>query len=106
METKYIEDDRYKSAQKRVKEIKGFYVHFMVYLLVNLFIITGSSWDRGFFEGFLDPANYITALFWGIGIVAHWAAVFGSGLFLGRKWEENKIKEFMEKEKQEKKKWE
>lgn len=106
MDAKYLDNDRYKSAQKRVKEIKGFYVHLLVYLLVNLFIITGSSRGRGVFEGFLDPSNYITALFWGIGIAAHWASVFGSNIFLGRKWEEKKIQEFMDQEKQERKKWE
>lgn len=106
METNYIENDRYIAAQKRVKEIKGFYVHLLVYFLVNIFIIAGSSWERGFLEGFLDPANYITALFWGIGLAAHWISVFGPSLFLGRKWEERKIKEFMDQEKQERRKWE
>lgn len=106
MEAKNFESDSYKAAQKRVKDIKGFYIHLLVYVLVNLFIITGSSWRNGFFEGFLDPGNYVTAVFWGIGVLAHWASVFGSNLFLGRKWEERKIKEYMDQEKQERKRWE
>ncbi len=54
----------------------------------------------------MDISNYATVFFWGIGLLAHWASVFGSGLILGRKWEERKIKEFMDREMQEKRKWE
>ena len=38
----YNPDDRYNLAYKRVKRIKGFYVHALVYVLVNLFIIASS----------------------------------------------------------------
>ncbi|UJH92013.1 2TM domain-containing protein [Antarcticibacterium sp. 1MA-6-2] len=78
MENRYIENNRYKAAQKRVKEIKGFYVHLLVYILVNLFIILGGSWDESFSSRFLDLENYITAFLWGIGLLAHWAGVFGT----------------------------
>lgn len=100
------ENDRFKAAQKRVKEIKGFYTHLLVYLLVNIFLIVGGSREGVMLSGFLDLSNYITAFFWGIGLLAHWATVFGSNFFLGKKWEEKKIQEFMEQEKIESKRWE
>lgn len=99
-------DELYKIAQKRVKEIKGFYVHLLVYVLVNVFLFIASSRNGDFFAEVKDVNNYLTALFWGIGIIAHAASVFGSGLILGKKWEEKKIEELLEKEKQEMKKWE
>lgn len=99
-------DELYKMAHKRVKEIKGFYLHLLVYLLVNAFLIVAASRDGDFFAEVKDVSNYITALFWGIGVIAHAASVFGSGLILGKKWEEKKIKELLEKEKLEMKKWE
>lgn len=92
-------DFNYRMAKKKVKEIKGFYIHLMVYLLVNSAILIMTTRDEGLWEGLQDLSNYVTALFWGIGLVAHGAGVFGPNLFFGKAWEEKKIREFMEKEK-------
>jgi len=98
-------DDRYELAYKRVKRIKGFYIHALVYVLVNAFIII-SSFNRSEIgtEVFFRWETYSTAFFWGIGLLAHGLSVFGRDLFFGDDWEERKIKEFMEKDKNEK--WE
>ena len=48
--------------------------------------------------------NFSTALFWGIGLLAHGTSVFGSNLIFGKEWEERKIQEFMNKDKNQK--WE
>ncbi|MBF2708906.1 2TM domain-containing protein [Flavobacterium soyangense] len=98
-------DGRYNLAYKRVKRIKGFYVHAMVYVLVNLFIIASSYTKSSFDAGdFFRWETFSTALFWGIGLAAHGLSVFGRNLFFGNNWEERKIQEFMDKEKSEK--WE
>jgi hypothetical protein len=98
-------DERYNLAYKRVKRIKGFYVHVLVFVLVNAFIII-SSYNRSLFgnEVFLRWETFSTALFWGIGLLAHGMSVFGRNLFFGQNWEEKKIQQFMEKDKSEK--WE
>ena len=98
-------DTRYNLAYKRVKRIKGFYIHALVFVLVNAFIII-SSYNRSLFgnEVFLRWETFSTAFFWGIGLLAHGMSVFGRNLFFGQHWEEKKIQEFMEKEKREK--WE
>jgi hypothetical protein len=100
-------DERYDMAFKRVKRIKGFYVHLMVYILFNAFIIVSSN-NRSLNgnEVFFRWETFSTALFWGIGLVAHAASVFGKNLFFGKNWEERKIQEFMEKDKEQEKKWE
>ena len=43
---------------------------------------------------------------WGIGVVFHGLKVFNYMPFLGKEWEEQKIKEFMDREEQSKKTWE
>ena len=97
--------DKYDRAKRRVKEIKGFHRHLMVFVLVNiaLFIINAEvfNWITE------DPENlniknrltwnvFFTPIFWGIGLCIHAINVFiFKGRFLNR-WEERKIKEYME----------
>lgn len=98
-------DERYNLAYKRVKRIKGFYIHALVYVLVNTFILISISKDSA--DGtivFAKWETWSTALFWGIGLVAHGMSVFGRDLFFGSDWEEKKIQEFMDKDKGDK--WE
>ncbi len=94
MET-YNEDDiRYTEARKRVRKLKGFYTHAVVFVLVNLFIIAGNV-QRG--ESLNDMDNYWTAILWGIGLAAHAVSVFVPNVFLGKDWEERKTRELMDK---------
>jgi hypothetical protein len=98
-------DTRYELAYKRVKRIKGFYVHALVYVLVNAFIIISSFNSNAVGdEVFWRWETFSTALFWGIGLLVHGLSVFGRNIFFGQAWEERKIKELMDKEKSEK--WE
>jgi hypothetical protein len=98
-------NERYNLAYKRVKRIKSFYVHVLVYVFVNLFLIFSNfNRDSKGAEIFLQWETYSTALFWGIGLAAHGFSVFGRDLFFGSDWEESKIQEFMKKDKSEK--WE
>ena len=95
-----ISNEEYYSAYKRVKRIKGFYIHLLVYILVNLFLIFNQRFKHtnNTNEMFFEWHTYSTALFWGIGLVAHGVSVFGRDIFFGQNWEEKKIKEFMEKD--------
>ncbi len=98
-------DERYALAYKRVKRIKGFYIHALVYVLVNAFIISRNYYAHSPKEyHFWSWVNFNTVLFWGTGLLAHGLSVFGRNLFSGQNWEERKIKEFMENDKSEK--WE
>lgn len=97
-------DERYNLAYKRVKRIKEFYVHALVYVLVNAFIIFRNYYGNTPNENFWSWVNFNTVLFWGIGLVAHGLSVFGTNIFFGQKWEERKIQEFMDKDKNQK--WE
>lgn len=105
MERNLQEDQSYKAAQKRVKDIKGFYIHLLVYVFVNIALIVADSNFTPFGDSGLEISNFYTAFFWGIGLAAHFASVFGPGLILGKKWEEKKIRELMEKDKEQMQKW-
>ena len=85
---------KYLEAQKRVKKLKGFYIHATVYVLVNLFIIADNV-KKGM--DLADMNNYWTAIFWGVGLLGHGLSVFLPTFILGKNWEEKKIKELMEK---------
>lgn len=90
---------KYQEALKRVKKIKGFYTHAIVYVFVNIMIVflNVKNLDPG--ESYFQFKNFMTAFFWGICLVAHGLSVFVPNWIMGQNWEERKIKEFMEKEK-------
>lgn len=101
----YNPDERYELAYKRVKRIKGFYVHALVYVLVNSFLILSTYMKSSTAtEVFFSWKTFSVAFFWGIGLVAHGLSVFGRDLFFGQEWEDKKIQELMDKEKSQK--WE
>ena len=99
MEDQYIKEQKYIRAKKKVKSIKGFYIHLMVYLIVNGFIILSQSLSGGGWEVFWEWQSYSTAIFWGIGLAFHAFGVFGMDILLGKEWEDRKIKELIDKDK-------
>lgn len=99
-----IDEIKYQEAIKRVKKIKGFYTHLIIYLVVNTMIIIVNSQNLDEGESFFQLRIFSTALFWGIGLASHGLSVFMPSLIMGKNWEEKKIKELMEKEKNNK--WE
>lgn len=100
------EEIRYEIAAKKVKKLKEFYTHLAVYIIINLIIIIGNYqfWNKS--GSFFSWNNLSTAFFWGIGLAAHGLNVFGANIFLGKDWEEKKIKELMNKDKKRNQNWE
>ena len=90
------DEKKNKMAQQRVQDIRKFYSDLIGYLVVNviLFII----------DFFTSPGHwwfYWVTLIWGILVIGHAVKVFAFGSGLGsKKWEEDKIKEILDKEKQ------
>ncbi len=80
-------------AKKRVKELRDFYSHLVVYLIVNTGLVVldlvqgeGLQWA------------YWVIIGWGIGLAAHAMNVFLIDRRLGSAWEERKIEEYTEEE--------
>ncbi|WP_417940099.1 2TM domain-containing protein [Flavobacterium sp. RS13.1] len=89
----HLEGERYYQAQKRVKEIREFYEHLTVYILVNPIVIVVNIMTS---PGYLW---FIWCLMgWGMAIVLHGLKVFSFPPFFNKKWEERKIREILEKE--------
>ncbi|MCL4768266.1 MAG: 2TM domain-containing protein [Hyphomicrobiaceae bacterium] len=84
------EQERAERARKRVAEMKGFFVHLIVFaaVLVLLFAVNattdGSWWVHWVFIG------------WGIGVAAHAVALFGRTPKFISRWEERKTREYMD----------
>jgi len=97
METNYNEEERYYQAKKRVQEIKGFYGNLASYIVVNIFLLILNLVTSPKHLWFFWPL-----LGWGIGVVFHGFKVFNYMPFLGKDWEERKLKEYLEEEKQKK----
>ena len=88
----YIEDKRYLKAREKIKAIKGFYSNVLSYVIVIPFLAFINYRTTDF------PWVVFPMLGWGFGIVAHGMEAYGYSPFTGRKWEERKIREFMEQE--------
>jgi hypothetical protein len=84
------DDKAYERARKRVEELRGFYTHLLVYVVVNLGLIILNL--------LIQERWFIWPLVgWGIGLVIHGAVVFLEGPF-GPDWEERKVRQLMERE--------
>jgi len=80
-------------ARKRVEEIKGFYVHLGVYLIVNAALFT--------IDMITSPGTlwfYWPLMGWGIGVAIHAFALLTGGRLFGPEWEEKKVHEILQRE--------
>ena len=89
MENKYIEEQKYLKAKKKVKEIKGFYIHLTLFLLNTPIIIAVNLLTSPQFQWF-----WFSVLGWGAAVGIHAFLAFNENL-LGKDWEEKKIRELM-----------
>jgi hypothetical protein len=97
------EEAKYERAKKRVRAVSGFYKHLAVYIIVNAVLIL-MKYFKDDYKDFYEFSTFSTAFFWGIGLAFHALGVFYNHVFFGRNWEDRKIRELMDKDKQQK--WE
>ena len=99
MESYNKDNIKYLQAKKRIKQIKGFYIHALVFVLVNAFIILEKiiNGEHVAGEPQIKISQFLTIILWGIGLLAHGLSVFLPNFILGKNWEEKKIREIMKK---------
>ena len=88
------EASRYERARKRVREIRGFYSHLAIYLIVNAGLLLINL--------LTSPSSlwfYWPLLGWGIGVAVHGVTVFGLAGLWGPDWEEREIRKLMDRDK-------
>ena len=88
----HIEEKRYLKAKERVEQIKGFYGNLISYCIVIPFLWWLNSRTTAFLWAIFPTFG------WGIGLLFHGMEAFGYNPFLGRNWEDRKIRELMEKD--------
>lgn len=90
-------EDIYEEAQKKVKAKKSFFYHLLAYVF-----IIGMLYAIMYFEnnGALLPV-IIVGLSWGIGLVAHYLATFGTEnlevIGISSDWEEDELEKELER---------
>lgn len=92
---------KYIRAKERVDKLRKFYGNLTSYILVISLLAIINYWTNEWrYAWFLWAA-----LGWGIGLLFHAISTFGLSPFLGKDWEERKIREFMQDDEQQKR-WE
>ena len=95
METQetYISDKRYQKAKEKVEAIKGFYGNLTAYCIVIPILVYINYTTSSF------PWAIFPTLGWGFGLLMHGMEAYGYNPLFGKRWEERKMKEFMEDDK-------
>lgn len=92
--TEQLENSKYVRALERVEKMKEFYQNLVTYLImVPVFIYVNLTFVPHF-HWFWFPI-----LGWGFGVVFHGLEAFNYNIFLGKNWEDRKIKELMDNDK-------
>lgn len=93
----YQEQELLKLAKEKVKKIKDFYIHLLIYAIGLLFYVLK--------EYFGAPINFIPVIYlncfvmsiWTFFIVIQAIDVFMREVIFGKKWEDRKVKSMLEK---------
>ena len=83
---------RYAEALRHARNVRGFYTHALVYVLVNalLFGINMATSRGTVWFGWATMG-------WGIGLAVHGISVFAFRGWLGPEWEERKVRQYLER---------
>ena len=95
-------------AQKRVAEIKGFFRHLKIFLIINgLLFVLKKGWLASFLpEWFPEEAYYfdwvdLNILIWGLILLVHGLTLYRHKLTFLKKWEDRQIQKYMDKDREE-----
>lgn len=95
-----MKDEKYfhfLEAKKKIARIRAFYLHLALYIVVlgliiwNLFIIEDTPYTNT-----ILAINYSTMFVWGFCVVLNGVFVFKGKSIFNKKWEERKLKEFLD----------
>ncbi len=100
---------KYERAQERIIQLKKFYNHATVFVVINVLLflfrnhfrvtlVSKEAFGNPDFLNWIDWNVFGTTIVWGIFLAFHAIKVFGNITVLGKKWEERKMQEFMNEE--------
>lgn len=88
----FIDDKRYQKAKEKVEAVKGFYGNLIAYCIVIPCLALLNYKTTSF------PWIIFPVLGWGFGLMTHGMEAFGYNPLWGKRWEEKKLRELMDKE--------
>lgn len=88
----FLDDKRYQKAKEKVEAIKGFYSNLIAYCIV-IPSLAFLNYKTTSFPWVLFPA-----LGWGFGLLTHGMEAFGYHPLWGKRWEDKKLRELMERD--------
>ncbi|GGW40475.1 2TM domain-containing protein [Arenibacter certesii] len=105
-----FDDNKRKRAKRRIEELKGFYVHLVIFIVINLSIsinkiLRNIREGETLWEAFWDFGTFAVWIFWGVGLVFHASKTCNYNPFFTKKWEERQVKKFMEEDRKESEKY-
>ncbi len=107
---------RRERAEKKLQRIKDFHKHVKVYFALNLFLLVIRSDILEFvdpniskenidFYNWFDLNMLVTPIIWGVVLLCHYFYVFKKPVRLFKNWEERQIRKYMEKDRDDAKKF-
>lgn len=85
-------------AQKHVRRIKLFYIHFAGYLVVMVLLLYNLYIVEGEYKNDIISLNLSVLVLWTVAILWHALKVFKERKVFKKSWEEKKIASFLEKD--------
>lgn len=95
--------EKQERAKKRVEQLKGFFIHATVYVIINTTLtvvkIVGTIYYGDYFMGPLwHFSTFLSWFFWGIGLSFHAIKVFKLNPFFNKDWEKRQIQKYMQED--------
>jgi hypothetical protein len=93
-------DEKYMKAKKKVKSLRRFYIHLFIFLIINItlfFKLIMLEKDES-----LDTFVWLVLnvmITWSIGLIIHAWCVFEGKILFSKDYEDKKIQEFMQNDK-------
>jgi hypothetical protein len=96
--SKYLENELLEMARKKVKKLKGFYVHAFIYTIGMVVFILKEYYGVSFNFFPIQHINFFVMGIWSIIFFIAAVDILIAYLFFGKEWEEAKINSIIEKE--------
>jgi len=98
-----IDQEKYERIKKQVENEKIWYSHLFIYITINILLqlFYAGIFDDGEFTHYIPWwVRFTTPFFWGLNVFVHWLYAFKKVRFTNfyKRWEERKIREYMEEE--------
>ncbi len=85
----------YEYARRRIKQKKALYFHFVLLLIMSLFMFTANNWMK---IGYPNQWAIWVSTFWFFLVILHFIKVYITDRFMNKNWEREQIDKLMIKQ--------